>query len=62
MDFNIGSALHFASKGEGYIFDRSFYDSPWFEELYAKITSPAKGTKTSYDFGLVTNKVSSINP
>jgi asparagine synthetase B (glutamine-hydrolysing) len=28
MDFNIGSALHFASKGEGYIFDRSFYDSP----------------------------------
>jgi len=25
MDFNIGSALHFASKAEGYVFDKAFF-------------------------------------
>jgi asparagine synthetase B (glutamine-hydrolysing) len=27
MDFNIGCALHFASKGEGFVFDTKFFDS-----------------------------------
>ena len=27
MDFNIAAALHFASKGEGYVFDPAFFDS-----------------------------------
>ena len=33
MDFNIGSALHFASKSEGYLFDINFFDSPEYAEL-----------------------------
>jgi asparagine synthetase B (glutamine-hydrolysing) len=33
MDFNIGCALHFASRGEGYLFDTAFYLSPYFTEI-----------------------------
>ena len=33
MDFNIGSALHFASKGEGYAFNKHFFDSDAFADL-----------------------------
>lgn len=33
MDFNIASALHFASKGEGYVFDPAFFGSPEYAAL-----------------------------
>jgi len=30
MDFNIACALHYASKGEGYLFDEKYFDSVHF--------------------------------
>jgi asparagine synthetase B (glutamine-hydrolysing) len=30
MDFNIGCALHHASRGEGYLFDPNFFGTPEF--------------------------------
>jgi hypothetical protein len=62
MDFNIGCALHYASKGEGYLFNPAFYDTAYFAEIRQKIEAPASGQKTSYDFGVVSNKIQSIDP
>lgn len=33
MDFNIAAALHYASKGEGKLFDIAFYDSDMFKQI-----------------------------
>lgn len=33
MDFNIGAALKYASKGEGVLFDTSFYQTDCFKEI-----------------------------
>ena len=33
MDYNIATALHYASKGEGFLFDNSFFDSDYFKAL-----------------------------
>ena len=33
MDFNIAAALHFASKGEGYLFNTEFYETEDFANL-----------------------------
>ncbi len=63
MDYNIGTALHYASRGEGYLFDEIFFETEEFMKLLKKITASEPGTekqKGSYDFGLVTNKVQSI--
>ena len=62
MDFNIACALHYASKCEGFFFDTSFYDSEAFTELQAMLNVEAKGDQSSYDFGLVTNKIKEIDP
>ena len=35
MDFNIGCALHYASKCEGYLFDTAFYETEEFLKLQA---------------------------
>jgi hypothetical protein len=43
MDFNIGCALHFASKGEGYLFDKAFFETAHFAEIRQKIEAPASG-------------------
>ena len=37
MDFNIAAALHYASKGEGYIFNPNFFQSTEFGELESKL-------------------------
>ena len=66
MDFNIASALHYASKGEGTLFDTAYYESNHFKEILAKLESRDQGqaidSKSSYDFGLLTNTISSIPP
>ena len=61
MDFNISSALHFASKSEGYLFDVNFFDFAEYAELKGKLEVQAEGDTNSYDFGLVTNKIQEIN-
>ena len=61
MDFNIGSALHYASKGEGILFDVKFFTSDEFAQLQANLEVEDKGDSKSYDFGLVTNKIKEIN-
>jgi asparagine synthetase B (glutamine-hydrolysing) len=33
MDFNIACALHYASKGEGFLFDNDYFDSEHFKEI-----------------------------
>jgi len=33
MDFNIGCALHCASKGEGYLVEKKFFESQEFADL-----------------------------
>lgn len=62
MDFNIGCALHFASKGEGFLFDPIFYESEKFLEIKSLLEAPVEGDKSSYDYGLVTNKIQQIDP
>ena len=62
MDFNIGSALHYASKGEGILFDVKFFTSDEFAQLQANLEVEDKGDSKSYDFGLVTNKIKEIKP
>jgi len=37
MDYNIATALHYASKGEGFLFDSSFFDSDYFKALLTKV-------------------------
>ena len=37
MDFNIASALHYASKGEGELFDVAYYESDHFKETLARL-------------------------
>ena len=63
MDFNVAAALHFASKGEGFEFNPSFFDSDEFAELCAKMDGQSGPTdKNSYDYGVITNKITSIDP
>lgn len=62
MDFNIGCALYYASKGEGYLFNPAFYDTAYFADMLYKIQTPASGKKNSYDYGVVSNKIMSIDP
>jgi len=38
MDFNIATALHYASKGQGVLFDNSYYDSDHFKALLTKVS------------------------
>ena len=33
MDFNIAGALHYASKGEGWLFNTEYYDSEHFKSI-----------------------------
>jgi asparagine synthetase B (glutamine-hydrolysing) len=33
MDYNIGTALHYASRGEGYLFDNNFFETEEFKKL-----------------------------
>lgn len=65
MDFNIAAALHFASKGEGYLFNDNFFDTDQFTNLTAKLNSACgqdgPTDKSSYDYGVITNKISSID-
>ena len=35
MDFNISAALHYASKGEGFVFDPAFFSSEEYATLKA---------------------------
>ena len=37
MDFNIGCALHYASKCEGYLFDTAFFETEEFTTLIAAV-------------------------
>ena len=63
MDFNIGCALHFASKGEGYLVDKKFFDSQEFRDLKELVDEKPEGKENgSYDFGLITNKIKRIEP
>ena len=62
MDFNVGAALHFASKGQGFLFDDAFLQSDLFGELLAKLDTEQTGDSNSYDFGVVTNKITHIDP
>lgn len=62
MDFNVGAALHFASKGHGLLFDEAFLASDLFGELLGKLDSEQTGDSNSYDFGVVTNKITQIDP
>lgn len=71
MDFNIAASLHYASKGEGYLFDTSFFDTEEYSALLDKLENKAGSTqkkngkpidKGSFDYGVITNKISSIDP
>ena len=65
MDFNIACALHFASKGEGVLFDaKNVFESPQFEQLQEDLLnfknakketleSSEGGASKSYDYGLI---------
>ena len=64
MDFNIAACLHFASKGEGYLLDPAFFETQAYADLVAKLsTSPdASQDRNSFDYGVITNKINSIEP
>ena len=66
MDFNIAAALHFASKSEGYVFDEAFFESDAFSKLLHSMDSASgehgSKDKGSYDYGVITNKITSIDP
>lgn len=72
MDFNIAAALHFASKGEGYLFDSdSFFNSEEFiTGLLPKLSikgdsregDATSAQTSSFDYGVITNKITSIDP
>ena len=67
MDFNIACALHYASKGEGYLFNKEYYDSEHFKEIQEKLKArenlqdKQQEKNTSYDYGLVTNSIKEID-
>ena len=64
MDFNITAALHFASKGEGYLLDEAFFETEAFAKLMAKLSAgpDASQDRNSYDYGVITNKINLIDP
>jgi hypothetical protein len=38
MDFNIGGALHYASKGEGWLFNTEYYESEHFKSILLQLS------------------------
>ena len=72
MDFNIACALHYASKGEGFLFNDAYFEDPAFKADYSKISEAFQVKATvdraeemkkgnskakSFDYGMISEAV-----